>query len=546
LKYFQAIRRWRAIWLNAEDLAMSGSGVEVPTRQKRRFGLWTWVAIALAAVVLFYTVVLALNWPFTKQALISTLQERSLRQVTIDRFHKTYFPPGCIAEGIRFLHIKHKERPPLLTIRKLVVRDSYPQLLLFRHSLSVVRVIGLHVIVPSREPAGEPSPMMPLTYSNSATSLPIGVVFADGALLEFQTRAPEKRPFRMSISRLALHDVGANTPITFDVTLNNSDLPGEIRSMGAWGPWNPKQPGITPVHGEYVYRNANLAAFPVVSGTLNSQGKFSGELSRIYARGTVRIADFQVKDTSHRRQVSAAYRAVVDGTDGNVFLNQASAQFDHTTLVFNGSVAGEKAEPGKAVSLDVSSDGARIEDLIDLFIASPRPPMTGGIRLHGHIDLPPGSAALLERVKIEGAFGVDASQFTDRQTEQELARLSVSAVKGDKEEDRENPQTVLSDVAGQVNASGGVAHLSHVSFNVPGAKALLSGTFSLMNYQTNLQGLLITKGNVADATTGIKSLFVKVLTPFFKKKHRAKVVPFKITGPYGQTSIALNPGSKPR
>ena len=525
---------------------MSGSGVEAPTRRKVRFGLWTWVAFALIAVVLFYTVVLALNWPFTKQALISTLQERSLRQVTFDRFQNTYFPPGCVAEGVRFLHIKHKERPPLLSIRKLVVQDSYPELLLFRHRLSVVRVVGLHVIIPPAEPTGEPSPIMPLTYSKSATSLPIGAVFADGAILELQTRTPGKRPFRMNISRLALHNVSANTPITFDVTLNNSDLPGEIRSTGAWGPWNPQQPGITPVHGEYVYRNANLAAFPVISGTLNSNGKFSGKLSRIYARGIVRIADFQVKDTSHRRRVNAAYQAVIDGTDGNVFLNQATAQFDHTTLAFNGSVASEKAEPGKAVSLDVASDGARIEDLIDLFIASPRPPMTGGIRLHGHIDLPPGGAALLERVKIEGAFGVDASKFTDRQTERELARLSVSAIKGDKEEDRENPQTVFSDVAGQVNATDGVAHLSHISFSVPGAKALLSGTFSLMNYQTNLQGVLITKGNVADATTGIKSLFVKVLTPFFKKKHRVKAVPFKITGPYGHTSIALNPGSKPR
>lgn len=524
---------------------MLPSGVEAFTRRKARFGLWTWVALALIGVVLFYTVVLWLNWPFTKQALTDTLQERSLRTVTIDRFRDTYFPPGCVAEGVRFLHVRNKNRPPLLSIGKLVIEDSYPGLLLFRHRLTVVRVVGLHLVVPAAEPAGEPSPMMPLTYSKSSKSLPIDTIFADGAILEFQSHSPGKQPFRMNVSRLALHNVGSDTPITYDVTLNNSDLPGEIRSTGAWGPWKPKQPGMTPLHGKYVYRNANLAAFPAISGALNSNGKFSGNLSRVFARGTAEITDFQVKDTSHRRRVRARYEAIIDATNGNVVLNRVVTEFDRTSLVFDGSIAGEKPKPGKVVSLDVSSSGARIEDLIDLFISSSRSPMTGDIRLHGHIVLPPGAAPLLERVSIEGAFGVEASKFTDRQMERELARLSVSAIEGDKEEDRENPQTVLSNVDGQVDATDGVARLSHVSFTVPGAKALLSGTFSLTNYNSNLSGLLITKGDVSDATTGIKSFLVKALTPFFRKRHHTKVVPFKISGPYGKTSIKLNPGSKP-
>ncbi len=256
---------------------MPPSSVESPARSHVRFGIWLWTALALAGVIMFYTVVLALNWPFTKQALIDTLQQRSLRQVMIYRFHSTYFPPGCVAEGISFLHIKHKNRPPLLSIQKLVIEDRYPELLTFQHRLTTVRVIGLHVTIPPAEPAGEPSPAMPLTYSKSGASMPIDALFADGAVLDLLSGTPGKPAFRITVSRLALHNLASDTPVTYDVTLNNSDLPGEVRSTGAWGPWNPKQPGATPIRGEYVYRSANLAAFPAISGTLNSTGKFNGQ-----------------------------------------------------------------------------------------------------------------------------------------------------------------------------------------------------------------------------------------------------------------------------
>lgn len=139
---------------------------------------------------------------------------------------------------------------------------------------------------------------------------------------------------------------------------------------------------------------------------------------------------------------------------------------------------------------------------------------------------------------------MSGSKFTDRQTERELARLSVSAIKGDREEDKENPQTVLSNLAGHVDAKQGTAYLSQISFQVPGAHAFLQGTFNLIDYRSDLNGVLVTKGDVADATNGFKSSLVKAISPFFKKKSKAKIVPFKITRAYGETAISLNPGSK--
>ena len=84
-------------------------------------------SLAVAALAVIYIAVIAANWPFTQQAVIDALQERSLRTVTIGHFSRTYFPPGCTAEDIRFLHRKHKEKQPLITVGKLVLVTSYLQ-----------------------------------------------------------------------------------------------------------------------------------------------------------------------------------------------------------------------------------------------------------------------------------------------------------------------------------------------------------------------------------------------------------------------------------
>jgi hypothetical protein len=47
-------------------------------------------------------------------------------------------------------------------------------------------------------------------------------------------------------------------------------------------------------------------------------------------------------------------------------------------------------------------------------------------------------------------------------------------------------------------------------------------------------------GNVSEATTGFKSFALKVMNPFFKRKHHAKVVGFKLGGKYGNTKMTLD------
>src|SRR5260370_42446819 len=106
-------------------------------RDRRSGRRWlTGALIGLALLAIVGISLLAFNWPFTKQAVIDALQESSVRSVTIDRFYRTYWPPGCVAEGISFLHRKHKNKPPLITIQRLTIQGGYARMFTFQRHLS--------------------------------------------------------------------------------------------------------------------------------------------------------------------------------------------------------------------------------------------------------------------------------------------------------------------------------------------------------------------------------------------------------------------------
>ena len=112
-----------------------------------------WIVVGVAAATLAVAlgaILLVLNWPFTQAAVAKALQDRFAREVKIRKFRTTYFPPGCVVEGIEFLHHKRKDLPPLITVRTLTLRASYSGLLRIHTLVNSVQVAGLHVLVPIR------------------------------------------------------------------------------------------------------------------------------------------------------------------------------------------------------------------------------------------------------------------------------------------------------------------------------------------------------------------------------------------------------------
>ncbi len=507
-----------------------------PANRTRRWivGSAAVVGVGLALPV----ILLAWNWPFTQAAVTKALEDRFAREVKIRQFRGSYFPPGCVAEGIEFLHRKRKDLPPLITVETLAIHGSYAGLLRIHKQVNDVQVAGLHVRVPPKRP-GNQHQVFPLTNTTSGKTLTIGEITTDGAVLEFLSNQPGDDRFLLRIDHLTLNHVGEDDPLTFHAVLSNTEPPGEIRSEGQFGPWNDDDPGDTGLSGSYTYEHAKFAVFEGISGTLSSRGKFSGKLGRINAEGDVDVPNFGISGGRHTDHLASNFRAVVDGTNGDTELTHVESHFGRTTVISRGEVKGRPGQHGKTAKLAMSVAKGRIEDILRLVTGSERAAESGNIRLETKVELAPGPQAFLRRLRLDGAFGIGDGQFRSPGIQDPINRLAESARGENKDQERADAGIVLSNLRGNISASGGIAKLTRISFTEPGTRAEIDGTYNLIDKKLDLRGVLHTTGNLADTKSGFKSLVLRALGPFIRKKS-ITVVPFVIKGTSSDPSFALD------
>ena len=246
-----------------------------------------------------------------------------------------------------------------------------------------------------------------------------GEILADGARLKILTTKPGKEPLEFDIRQLHLSSSDNDGGLEFHATLSNPMPPGQIVSTGKFGPWNAEVPSQTPVSGNYTFDNADLSVFPGIAGILSSTGKYQGVLEKIYVDGATDTPDFQVRLAGHRVHLSTTFHAIVDGTNGDTYLQPVEARVGNTILVAQGSVEGKAGTKGKTVTLDVSASRARIEDLLLLAVKNP-PAMTGPIRLKTKYVLVPGPQPIPDRLRLDGSFDLSSLRFTSSAAQQKV------------------------------------------------------------------------------------------------------------------------------
>jgi AsmA-like C-terminal region len=478
----------------------------------------TTIAIALALVLL------VVHWPFTRQAVIKSLQDASSGTVEIADFHGTYFPfPGCVASGVVFRHSSDPNTAAFITVGKLTIQGSFLGLLT-RH-VAQIRAEELHIIISSFHATRE---------SPSVGSSAIDEIVANGAVLEFR-RSPGKPPLIFAIHDSLLRNIGVHRSLSFQVTLSNPEPPGEITTSGRFGPWKADDVGQTPVSGVYTFLNAHLGVFHGIAGILSSRGKFQGVLEHIGVQGSTETPDFEVTSSHHSVGLKTQFDAFVNAKNGDVLLQQVNSTFNKTTVVSNGGVVGSPGHKGKTTTVDMQISDGRIQDVLRMFVISDDPPMSGMLSLTARITVPPATTRFLAKVELLGDFGVGAGSFKPK-TQQYLNQLSAASRK----EYDDNPATVVSDLKGHVAMREGIATFSNLSFGMPGASAEMHGTYNVLTNGIDLHGILKMDSDLSKATHGVKSLLLKAVDPLLTNKAGGSVVPFKITGTYKHPSFGLD------
>lgn len=511
---------------------MASSTAAPPTRSDTRrqgaghaSGKLILIAILILAALCVMALVLSRHWPFAEAPVLQNLREASDSQVKVRAFHETYFPPGCILEGVVFDHGPNQAKP-LISIEKLTIQGSYSGMLANR--ITRLTAEGLHVLVPA---FGTGSAL-----HTTPSKITISEIVADGAAIEFAFKDPQKRPLRFDVQEASLRDVGWSGPLTYRVKVHNPEPPGEVTATGKFGVWNENDAGETPISGEYKFEQADLSMYEGIAGKLSSTGKFDGKLSHIDISGTTDTPDFEVKSGGHPTRLKTEFTAYVDATHGDTFLEKVDADFWKTHVVATGSIAGSADGKGKTALIDLRTNSARIEDLLRLFVSANRAPMSGKVTFQGHAEIPPGAQRFLERVKLRGSFGIAAGTFTEPSTQEGVNKLSAGA-RGEK--DTPDPETVLTDLSGREDLQEGIATFADLSFGVPGAAASLHGTYNLINSKIDLRGQMKLDSKISNTQSGPKALLLKAIEPFFKKRKQKEIVPVRISGTYGHPTFGL-------
>ena len=490
-----------------------------PQRGSKRRRLLLTAAAVLVILFLAAAIVAHHYWPFTESAVREDLASDTGAKVRFGSFHQRLFPPGCVAENVVFQRDDSPE--PFMTVQKLTVRAYLTGM--FRNHVNLVRAEGLHAILGR-------SDFNKNNYSQRQTSI-VDRLVADDAVLEVRRNLPQSN-LRFVFHKFTMKNLGEGGTVEFAAAFDNPMPRGLLRTSGRFGPWKGQDAAETPVSGEYSLEQADLSVFGGISGAISSVGDFRGTFKQMEIAASASSPGFEITKTLHALPLETRFTASVNATDGDVALHQVSAKFGRNVIEAQGMI-GRGVNGKRAANLVLRCERGRIEDVFYPFIHSPTSPLTGDVAFTMKVTVPSGREPFLQKLELGSDFQIHNAKFTKERTQNKLNEIAEGPHQKD-------PTDTLSDFQGTVAVTGGVARFSSLSVHDQSATAKFHGSFGLINERVNMQGNLKTATSLAKTTSGISSVFAKVLEPFFKKRPHETIVPVKIGGTYSHPSFGLN------
>lgn len=511
----------------------------MPIRRRTKILLGTLlvtIVVGVAGLIYLLTIPAPLE-RWLQGRMLLALQEHYQADVQLQNLHITLIPAVyATADDFVLPNRRGGDVPPLITVKHLTV-EANPLELLLRSPvhLSLVKLDGMEIKVAPKGQNQSAAAQKPKHHTRLANFI-IDRVEANGTMLYVLRKDPKQEPMFWELRELALRSAGIGQPMTFIATLTNPTPPGLIQTKGHFGPWNFDEPSATKVDGNYNFQHADLSVFNGISGILSSIGDYTGALNNIVVDGTTDTPNFQLDSGGQEVHLTTKFHAVVDGTNGNTYLQPVNAHFLNTDIVTSGQVAGEKGKKGKTIALDVNMQKAYVQDVLALATKATPPMLTGQIALQAKLLLPPGNVPVLQKMQLSGRFNLTDARFTHPKMKQALLDLSR---RGQGKPDDTSITDVAAEFRGDFALKNSTLRFGSLQFQEPGAQAQVKGSYGVSSGSLNFVGDVRLEATVSQTMTGAKHILLVPFDPLFKRHGAGTWLPVEISGNRDNPNINL-------
>jgi hypothetical protein len=488
------------------------------------------VLLALAVIAGGGIALLNTDWASRRVAHEAALllEARFDGRVKVESLSMSLFPRVAVS-GTNLRLTREDGAGTLLEIARFEVSGTPLELL--RRSAARVDIDGLQIYVMKGRPRTQTS------LRGRLRDVHIGQVRVRNGRLVILPDDPQKLPLEFGLQAVTLTDFRFDRSTVFAARLVNPRPRALIQTEGRFGPWQTESPRATPVSGVYLFHDGELDAIKGLGGHLTSSGKFDGVLERLSVQGTTTSRDFQLDLADQPVPLRTAFKATVDGTRGDTFLDDVDATLGESRIRAHGSVTSTPGAKGRTVLLKVTMKDARFEDLLRLAVKASEPPMSGRLDIDTGFELPPGMEDVPSRLRLNGRFAIRNGRFASDATQNRIDELSR---RGRGEPGNATVSNVISSFGGSFTLRDGQLRLPGLRFSVHGARVDLAGRYALREQELDFSGALRLDAPVSRTVTGFKSILLKPIDPLFRRNGAGTLLPIRISGTVGQPSFGVD------
>jgi hypothetical protein len=517
-------------------------------RKRRWVRVTAWVGFVVfllaAAAFTVFAIYFHRAEPILRERVVETLATRYDSRVELASFTVSVWHGFEVTgTGLKLYPNQLDMQQPLFSVNRFAFRTSWHDLFRTPMHIGVVRISGLGIHLPPKDQRHDMPKLNPHGSQPGKIQILVDRLDIDRASLILGTDKPGKVPLDFEIINLRMTEVGAGQPMRFHAILVNAKPIGDIDSSGSFGPFDAHSPGDTPVSGNYSFTHADLGPLKGIGGTLSSTGQYEGTLNNVTVDGETDTPDFTLDIANHPVPLHTTFHAIVDGTNGDTHLEPVDATLLHSHIVARGDVVSVPGQ-GHNITLDVTVQPGRIEDMLALGIKTQPPVMTGSLVLHTKLYLPPGKESVTDKLRLQGNFEITDAHFSNPSVQSKVDDLSLRSQGQAKEakQDAKNDTSanIASDMKGNFTLGNSKITITGLHYTVPGANIAMNGVYSLDGEQFDFHGTARLDAKVSQMVTGWKSLLLKPVDPFFSKNGAGTEVPISITGTRSDPHFGLD------